>query len=195
MRIMQTLLTALDARGMPVTVTKDGKTMVTVVGQELSIRLIEQQKQHYHPRDERHPSASAYDLVPTGELMMQIESGYLSKSKWRDKQARKVEECLNDFVIGLVEAALFEQRHAQEREERERRWAAAEGKKREQAERIRRLEDSITAWRRAAEIRAFVTAARGTLMVPEGSQRAEWLRWAEGYADSIDPLSGPSQRS
>jgi hypothetical protein len=50
------------------------------------------------------------------------------------------------------------------------------------------VDEWLGAWRRCSDVRAFVTAARAALEVNAGGGRDEWLRWAEAYADAIDPL-------
>ena len=51
------------------------------------------------------------------------------------------------------------------------------------------LRDQVNAWRFAADIRSFCSAARRA----DGGRSEEteaWLLWAMGYAHAIDPLSG-----
>lgn len=186
--IMQTLLTALETRQMPVTVTADRKTQATVLGQRISFRMIERQKQVLVAPEHRRSYEPPYRLTPTGALALEIEGAYWTKSRWSDGAERKIEDRLNDFIVGLVEAALKDQTIQREREERERRWREEERKRALEQERVRQLDEWIKAWRRCSEVRAFVAAARGTLDVKAGGSREEWLLWAEGYADSIDPF-------
>ena len=47
----------------------------------------------------------------------------------------------------------------------------------------------MSAWGKAREIRAFARAIqRKRAPIEPGSGRAEWLQWAEAYANRIDPL-------
>lgn len=185
--IMQTLLNALEARGMPVAVTADRKTEATVLGQRISFRMIERQKQVLVPPDQRGSYGPPYRLTPAGTLALEIEGAYWTKSRWTDGSGRRLEHRLNEFIIGLVEAALKDQQLQREREERERLWREEERKREIQRERIRQLDEWLAAWRRCADVRAFVAAARA-FMVKAGGDREEWLVWAEGYANWLDPF-------
>jgi hypothetical protein len=185
--IMQTLLTALEERGMAVAVTADRKTEAIVLGQRVSFRMIERQKQLLIPPDQRGSYGPPYRLTPAGTLALEIESAYWTKSRWADGSGRRLEDRLNEFIIGLVEAALKDQQLQRERQERERRWREEEHKREIQRERIRQLDEWLAAWRRCADVRAFVAAAR-VFMMKAGGDREEWLVWAEGYANSLDPF-------
>jgi hypothetical protein len=185
--IMQTLLTALEARGMAVAVTADRKTEAVVLGQRVSFRMSERQKQVPVPPDQRGSYGPPYRLTPAGALALEIEGAYWTKSRWADGSGRRLEDRLNEFIIGLVEAALKDQELQREREERERRWREEERKREIQRERIRQLDEWLAAWRRCSDVRAFVAAAR-VFMVKAGGDREEWLVWAEGYANSLDPF-------
>ncbi len=59
-----------------------------------------------------------YDLVSSGTLVLNIENVWGTRHAWKDGKTRRLEDLLNDVVIGLIEAAL--QKKAQ-REEQERR--------------------------------------------------------------------------
>ena len=61
-----------------------------------------------------------------------------------------------------MEAALKDQQLQREREERERRWREEERKREIQRERIRQLDEWLAAWRRCADVRAFIAAARAS---------------------------------
>ena len=78
---MQTLIGALEARGMPVAVTEGRKTQATVLSQRIPFRMIERQKQVLVPPDQRHPYGAPYRLTPTGALALEIEGAYWTKSR------------------------------------------------------------------------------------------------------------------
>lgn len=161
-------------------------------------------------RGPRYPLAAYSSQTParewtaTGQLSLRIEHSYLrARRTWADGKQQRLEECLNAFIVGLVTAAeeLKAQRLA--REAREREWQAAEERRaadarRREAEagRVRALDSALLAWRTsrlvreyAAALRAAAEAAEGGLVV--GSPLAEWIAWADGYADRIDPLRAP----
>ena len=113
-----------------------------------------------------------------------------------DTTSRVLEDRLNDFIVKLLEEAYAEKRR---REKREKEQLA-----RQEAERIRREEDAraakeqekidqwdqwMSAWKRTQDVRAFAVAIREALApIEEGSKPAQWLAWAEAYANRIDPL-------
>ena len=58
--------------------------------------------------------------------------------------------------------------------------------------RVKEPSRQLSNWKRARRIREYVVAVQqaGVVCLPDKVQVAapdEWLRWAKGYADSIDP--------
>jgi hypothetical protein len=209
MCIYDALLKALDARGYvpsvsqgdaPGTLVRIGEEDVAVVIEEKVDRVVREGSTTIR-RPHRFRYGSEDDWQPTGQLVLRIDHSYLDgiRCSWGDGKKQRVEQCLNAFVVGLVAAAetLREQRLASEARERE--WREAEERRAEEARRreeeaarIRALESALASWRRSRLVRAYVAELRGaaetagTLEV--GSQLAEWLAWAESYADRVDPL-------
>lgn len=66
---------------------------------------------------------------------------------------------------------------------------------RQEREKDRReeLNREVETWLRAGDVRAYVTAlreaARDTVAAEPDGRLARWLRWAEGYAEDLDPLT------
>jgi hypothetical protein len=190
--MMEALVTALEQRGYAVSLSKTERrgTVVSMLGEEVIIHLVERTKQVLTGKD--YPR---YDLVPTGILSFEIGDWY-PRPVLTDGAKRKLENRLGELVAKMIADAL-ESRHR--REERRRR----ETESREQA-RLRAIEDEnrraeegkmaqwdewMTAWKRSREIRAFARAIRRKRApIEEGSERAGWLAWAKEYADRIDPL-------
>ncbi len=155
------------------------------------------------------PIPTRYERVPTGKLVLQITDGQGLRRCWTDRSDRRVEQFLNSFVVGLVRAAQSikqERADAEERrkkrEEQERRRQEEEQRRREEERlrreeeaRFQRLEVQVAAWTKAQEIRAYLGAFRAAQeksggIVP-GSDLDNWLKWAEGRADALDPLTRP----
>jgi len=129
------------------------------------------------------------DRVYTGFLVLEIEQAFWSRNRWVDGERRKIEDCLSEFIEGLIEASLIAKRHAEERRQRELEWAERDRLRREEEERVKQLNDWITRWRRAREIREFLTEARAAMApIENGSKADRWLQWAEGYAQAMDPF-------
>lgn len=155
----------------------------------------------------RHPSAAPLEN-PT-PLCLTISTAHTALPgipfSWRDEDGRKLEQQLADIIIGIAVAGehlhrkwLEEQaawrRKEQEEAEREaqRRKVEAERRERERlaaVEKAKRdtLRSDATAWREAADIRAYVEAVRRAAAQPESID--SWMRWALLEADSLDPIA------
>lgn len=213
LRIMDALLKALDARGIPVQIEPDEKrhSYVTLQGEKLAIRLVENTS-----RTEREPTEeerrykkqhgyvylpNRYSYQPTGVLKLGV-IGYGSdlQNVVADGKHQRVEERLNDFVAKLEAEAVRRKRHAEHLERQHRYWEEQERLRREREERQRKeverlkvLEQEAGNWRRAEQIRAYVAAAEAKRIQQGGiigadSEFGQWLAWARHKADWIDPL-------
>ena len=104
---------------------------------------------------------------------------------------------MNDIVAGFGDAAeaIQARREARERAERERQ--AAEEKRRAAEERAQRerakaraLQQDVRCLQQTRAIRDYVDAMRSAAeaaMLSPNHDLFEWLTWAEGYADRLDP--------
>jgi hypothetical protein len=208
MCIYDALIKALEERGYSVDAVADEKTTTTtvLVGEErVSIALEERVDRIERKPDIRNAKTRLpvygpqYDFVPTGRLTLRIAHEYLHiRRSWADGAKQRVETCLNDFVVGIVAAAEALREQRMEREARQKEWKEAEERRlqaeqRRQAEasRIRALDTSLAAWRKSVVVREYVRAMRSAAqragMTGTDSPVAQWLDWAEGYADRIDP--------
>jgi hypothetical protein len=207
--IMDALIKALDERGYAVEVKSTEQsgasavsTMVRVGEEQVGISLDERVDRVERPRDPKDQSlyySKQCDYVPTGRLAFRIPQAYLGvRASWADGAKQRVEECLNDIVVGIVAAAEALKARRLEQEARHREYLAAEErrqqaerKRQEESARIRALESSVVAWRRAAAIRQYVEAMRQAAeasgVADADSPLTEWLSWAESYADRVDP--------
>jgi hypothetical protein len=131
---------------------------------------------------------------------------------WEDRDDMPLEHQLAAIVVGILVAGEMAYRAARQRRHDwrlERRTAAAERLRkraeeaaRQERERQRQLEQArirhllglAGARRQAAEIRELVAAvsewAEGLADAPERAALAEWIDWAMGQADRLDPLAG-----
>jgi hypothetical protein len=205
LRIMDALLKALEKRGFSVQIVmegKDAKTKVRIDEDEVKIRLDERTR-----RVERKPKSGEkwvypqYGFLPTGHFTLRIDSylGDGAQLSWSDGKQQRLEERLNDFVVGLVAWAEREKERRQEREHREREWKEAEqrrleSKRRQEEEnaRIGELERKVVAWVKSGQVRDFVTAVRARMdeadEVEDREALERWTEWALAYADRLDPL-------
>ena len=131
-----------------------------------------------------------------------IASGsYGERKSWGDTETRRLEDCLNKFILGLLRAARGSKRARLEAERREREWEeerrrqleAEERRIREEA-RIKEFDSMLAAWARCRAIRDFVDAveeraAGMRIEITPESELFAWLSWARKRADAMDPLS------
>jgi hypothetical protein len=149
------------------------------------------------------PSWAPTKYEPTGDLVLELGAswGSGSRRRWRDGKRQRVEDCLNDFMIGIMafaeEAREFKHAQAQrmrELEEAQQRWIEHQRRVAEEAARIKTLEGAAAAWNRSRNLLEFVAALRKVAEDklkgdPLSEPFTKWIEWAEGYAISIDPLS------
>lgn len=121
------------------------------------------------------------------------------RKAWSDGKKQRLENCLNSFVVGLVLAAQVKVKVIAERKEW---WRQLEGenqrrleeqrRQEEERRRVEQLEAWSEGWSKAQRIRRFLAAVRENspkeINAPPVMSLADWLSWAEGYANQIDPL-------
>lgn len=207
-RIMNALFLALEARGHQVGI-QDGykKTLgVRIDGHPIEFGLEEKFQRIERSRDKTHPQDSwryhRYEYIPTGTLMLKItEWGTDGLQKtWSDGKTTKLENCLNDFVVGLLNVAeavkarrLKQEQEEQLRREAERRRQEEAIKRQEELDRLQALEQEAANWAKAQQLRTYLSALKDMLTtkhgeIQPGSQADQWLIWAHRHADRLDPL-------
>ena len=146
-RIMNALFLALEARGHQLGIQDGFKKAfgVRMTGQPVEFGLEEKFQRIERPEDKNRKQNPwgyrRYEYVSTGTLMLKItEWGAAGLQKtWSDGKTIKIENCLNDFVVGLLKVAevVKTRRLKQEQEEQLRR----EAERRRQEEAIKRQEE------------------------------------------------------
>jgi hypothetical protein len=120
---------------------------------------------------------------------------------WRDGKAARVEDRLNDVVVGLLVAVEKNRKWQEEERRREEQHLLAErvrmeGKRLAEIERARvsDLERMTERWHKARRLSSFIDAVkeeatrrRSTIETDDGFAR--WLEWAAQHARSLDPLA------
>jgi hypothetical protein len=210
---MDTLIKALEHRGMTVRVGgDDGTTIVDVRGVPVRIALEERYRSTLlppTPKDLEYEQRYGwtprrrYERERDGNLALRIlewpPEG--QRKAWTDGKRQRVENCLNAFVVGLVVVSEAKRAVELERQEWERKYIEAELKReaeRRRAEleraRIEELRRQVTAWDEARRSREYVAAARELIDRRSSSSELiqKWLSWAEEYIERLDPLTDPS---
>ncbi|MDB5344323.1 MAG: hypothetical protein JWP89_2700 [Schlesneria sp.] len=127
-----------------------------------------------------------FEYHPTGQLTFEFGTREVGM-KCRDGVKKNIETSFNSVVAKML--AAFDKEHAErlERECWDRDWAqAAEDRFLHQKRRDALLKD-MADWKQAQEIRHYLNAYRAKLE-PLDEEQIEWLKWAEKFADDLDPL-------
>lgn len=200
--MLDALLKAMEARGMRVTVETvfhKTYTFAYLDGVRVPFDLIEGQcKGEVYDEWQKKKKMT---FVLSGQLVLRVCSEHWSWNKeWRDKEGkRRVEDCLNKFMVSLHEEAAKvnewnrgQQRQRIEQEEKQRREEEARRRREAEAAKVQELENFVQGWRFATDIRDFLAAVEQKHEqhggIAETSELAEWIRWGRSHADRIDPL-------
>jgi hypothetical protein len=213
MRILDTLVTALEARGLRVSnaENKEFAACITFMDEviefclEEKLKIVEKKLTPAQKKEqEKYPwmYSHEYDYIPTGIMSLKIDAWGIcdTRKKWSDGQKQKLENCLNSFIIGLMKAAetikksrIQREKQELEWQERKRRSEELEKLRWEEEARIKELDQEVSAWSKSQLIRAYTEAFRKVVtqlygeIVP-GGKHDKWLTWANQYADRLDPL-------
>jgi len=145
-----------------------------------------------------------YDFVGSGRLILSIQhhiGNWGSLAEWKETSTHKLDDMLNDVVVGVVAAAeefreLLANWANQERERIDQAERAREEQRLREIEtaRVRVLEEQAMNWYKARQIREYIAAVRAVeddvpaTTVTSGMTRDEWLAWAEQHVLRLDPL-------
>ena len=168
MRILDTLIKALEKRGMKVKVEgteiqgsqyysygrnfAQGKTLVSVLGEWVEIGLEEHANRMNHElmqkeKDEQRKYGRPlyppkYDFFPNGRLVLRIKNVHSRQVRhtWSDSVGKRLENLLNSFIVGVTNAAVDIRAFRLERE-REAREREERRRIAEEEERRRRQEE------------------------------------------------------
>ncbi len=207
LRIIDAVVKSFEERKFKVAVDtdKDNETYALIHDEKLRFSLIEKIRQLDHEQTEeekKNPRASfwspRYDYKPTGLLTLRINewgAQGLQKS-WSDGKKR-LEDKLNDFVIGAVKVAVIQR---EEHLESQREWKERQRKQEEERQRrifienfINNLEIDSESWAKSKIIRSYIrevekkVAQRLDRHTFQGKYE-EWLSMANQYVDQIDPF-------
>jgi hypothetical protein len=184
--IMDAIIKALIAEGY---IKEElGRTYVMIDNEKIYFELREGMKQLPHVKtakekqDEKtsiYSYTRTYDYLPTGKFKLSIENDcYLRRRNWIDMPERRLEDCLSDFIDGLVFAAARSKIDREKRLVEERRRLEEERRRQEAAEQ-RRIQEELQKELRAKEIEKFEKLKR---------QAADWqlARRLKEYIDAME---------
>lgn len=209
MRIADALVKTLEVEGHRVDVTPKGETQVTIFGEQIGIRLEEKTCSTPHDltqaeitRKKKEPwySPPKWDSTYSGDLVIRLE-GYAEnlRKSWGDGKTQRVEDLLDEVVVGIVAVAdalrartLYWAESARKRHEEAER--AAEIERREKLAEHRRDLMFQLARRHSDEqcsrdfIAAVYRVARDEADPVIRERLHEWLAWAGVECDRVDPV-------
>lgn len=214
LRIMNALINALEARGFKVLIVAEKKneyytsykTCVSVLEQTIEFGLKEfltQTKRELTPAERKErPWANKfeYEYNPSGRLSLEIKNWSAPRKNWSDAKIKRVEDCLNDFIIALIKTSvLLRTREVQRKQEEcsrlewERLRAERDRLRREEEARLQNLINNASNWQKCKQIREYIQAVKEDAIrknggIEPGSELDRWLSWANQQADRFDPL-------
>ena len=160
-------------------------------------------------RSARQSSNTAIPILPdrysyqhTGALKLGIIGDYSDELQKvvADGKQQRIEQLLNEFVVKIETEAVRRKRHEEHRErqrllweEEARRRREDEEKQRKEMERFKALETAARYWKRAEDLRAYISAVEAKAAHEDGSTASEsdlgqWIAWARQKADWNDPI-------
>ena len=212
LRIMDAVIKSLEKKDYPVTMGgHQDETYVTIFGEKIRFGIREPSNQRDRAptaeeksNHERYPSlyrGKWTEFIPCGRLSLLIKE-YPDgiRKTWSDGKKQDIENCLNDFLIGLIRVAEQKRARTIERErkaEEKREWERQRDEKiiliKEEEARIKKLEKDAMNWNKSRQIREYlVTLKKDTINKQSerggDSDLEKWFKWAEQQADRLDPL-------
>lgn len=211
--LFDAIIRALETRGHKVTLAPQGKhsTVVLIEHEAVAFGIKEKiswVKRELTPEEQReqekwHYFTTKYDYNPTGRLTIAIkgDDGWgVPQAEWSDGKRKRLEDKLNDAVIGLIYAGMHKKQRRLEAEQRQREHQDLERQRWQKLELIRAEEQRVELLKRQADnwdasqrIRSFVDAVRIVMQnhsdeLIDGKPVLEWIGWAFAQADRLDPL-------
>lgn len=227
--VIDTLLRALERRGFEIHVTEPKRdardwrqsgpysapstTTVEILGVDVGFAIVER-----FTRREREPAKPSsatrsyfvpppeYDRIATGRLALGITGPTVGTKRrtWCDGKRQKIENCLGDFVLAMIQCAERTRLHREEERCRQLEWEEADRRREEEAKRqeelrvrVEDLDRRVAAWDHGQRILAFVAAIRertagGQPKSTEISELESWMSWAEEHATTLldDAIAG-----
>lgn len=201
MSVMNTVVFALEEEGLEVSVTEKS-TSVIAFGQTIRFGIAEDLQIEERRKEPSYSGTKTVNVYErSGRIAFRIWSNAAGqRARWGDGKGKKLEQLLPLCIGGIF-------RHARlNRMEDERLRALAAGlerqrieheerarREREEQKRFENLEQCVSSWQRAKQIREFIEAyelaceKKGESTSPE-TEKGRWIQWTREKADWLDPL-------
>lgn len=153
LRIMDSIIKALEQEGMYIKINGHGSTCILVEEEEVILYIREPLKKVHVELDPkkdsfliRMGSTHRIEYVPSGKLILGLNEYTGIRSKWRDTEKRLLDDSLGDFISSVRKSGiLLHQRHV-EWEARERREQEEQQRRDEESRRELALKDQLAAF-------------------------------------------------
>ncbi|WP_091063131.1 hypothetical protein [Micromonospora humi] len=165
------------------------------------------------PRRQPWISLLEFDRVPSGRLVLEVNRADYGKSDtWTDDKRTMLETRVHKIIREVETGYLADQREHEEseraRREQEERWERRKAEERAQWEQVKasanvQATDKLRTdgfraafdnWVAADSIRSFCTALEASASSNDvaGQNLEQWVAWARGKADGLDPTVNPA---
>ena len=213
LRIMDCLIKFFEKQGFEVSIANQNEftgTCVIIFEEKIEFYIQEKslRKDHVPTEKEKkelerwhHAFFQKFDYKPSGKLTLQIDLWSASgiRKIWSDGKIQRIENFLTDFAVNVVKMANLKR---SDRIEREERWRQQEEDRRRQIElerlrqieeeRLLDLENQAALWFKSNKLRDYISAVETAALERDFSLENEplksWFKWAQGHANSFDPL-------
>jgi hypothetical protein len=191
LRFTDTLIKVIEKRGHKIS-TSNGTSLI-VKNQSYNARLTEKNRR---VKRETNTNWDEYDLVPTGNLCLKLDSSYPIK-EWSDSKTKSLESKLAD-ILAWIELRAKEDREREiqseirrkKYEEEQRIKKELQERKDNELENFKNLFKFSEFLHKANTIREYVKAVEEKANKENNltEKVKEWIKWANNKADWYDPL-------
>jgi hypothetical protein len=191
-RIMDALIKALEKRGYTTTAKGgyDGYTAVTIDEEEIKFDIFEFSKKIPNPNKSGRLYPSETLLEPTGRLSLRIQNYFAGQRTISDGKTKKLEDCLNKFILLLVKTSEIENIRTQRaaakdkfREEERQKLQEIALKKQLEQDRLNQLFANADTWNNCKLAREYIAAVGDN---SDGDGVDSWLEWANERVDRVE---------
>jgi len=196
LRIMDALIKALEKRGYSVTLEGEyGTTTCALIqDQQISFGIVEAVKRTEKIVDRGYRLAKEYEYTPTGELSLEIKQSFHGQKVIRDGKTQRLEDCLNRFILLLVNAVeIMKIEQAKHEEwlqelEKEREIEQLAQRKRElEKVRTEQLFKSAADWQQCQMVRTYISAIKARDDIQSDQTKIEaWIDWATEKVEYLE---------
>jgi hypothetical protein len=175
-RIMDAFIKIMEDRGHTVIVKNKGtrhtETFAVVKGQEILIRI------YYY----------------NNKMIFALDDYIQGRKSWSGNKTTPLENTLYDIVLRILQVARAELKRTIHWRVKERERKRQEALQQEEQKRVQNIENWVARWKKSRDIQEFVEYAKQCMIQKRGgydedSDFGQWVKWANGYAEQINPVN------